>query len=134
MAQATPGSNYNVQQGDTLPKLAQQAYGDDSLWHEIYIANSLVIGNDPNVLAQGTTLFIPHNLLVPQLCTITSASGLNVRAAPTTHSALIAKYPPGTVLNFVQIVNGENINGNPLWGRSRQGHYFWLGGTSRPNG
>ena len=71
---------------------------------------------------------------ITQICTITSASGLNVRAAPTTNSAIIANYPPGTALNFVEVVNGENIDGNPLWGRSRQGHYFWMGGTDRPNG
>ena len=71
---------------------------------------------------------------IPQICTITSPGGLNVRAAPTTQSAIIARYPPGTDLNFVEVVNGENVDGNPLWGHSRQGHYFWLGGTSRPNG
>ncbi len=72
--------------------------------------------------------------LVPQLCTITSDGGLNVRAEPNTQSAIIARYPSGTALNFVEVVNGENVDGNPLWGRSRQGHYFWLGGTDRPNG
>jgi len=71
---------------------------------------------------------------IPQICTIASAGGLNVRAAPTTQSAIIARYPPGTDLNFVEVVNGENVDGNPFWGRSRQGHYFWMGGTSRPNG
>ncbi len=71
---------------------------------------------------------------IPQICTITYAGGLNVRAAPTTQSAIIARYPLGTELNFVEVVNGENVDGNPLWGRSRQGHYYWMGGTSRPNG
>lgn len=69
-----------------------------------------------------------------ETCTVTSPDGLNVRTAPTTQSDIIASYPPGNVLNFVDIVNGEVIEGNPLWGRSRQGHYFWMGGTDRPNG
>ena len=32
MAQATPGSNYTVQPGDTLFSIAQQAYGDGNKW------------------------------------------------------------------------------------------------------
>ncbi len=70
----------------------------------------------------------------PQLVTVTSANGLDVRTAPTTMSAIIAHYPRGTVLKFVEIVNGQNLDGNPLWGRSIEGHFFWLGGTDRPNG
>lgn len=70
----------------------------------------------------------------PKTCKVKVASGLNVRAAPTTHSALVAYYLPGTVLNLVQVVKGENIGGNSHWGLSKQGHYFWLGGTDCPNG
>ncbi len=134
MAQARPGSKYTVQQGDTLSSIAQEAYGDNSQWQEIYTANTLVIGNDPHVLSAGKELYIPHNWLVPQICTVTSAEGLRVRAAPSTNSVIIASYPQGTALNFVAIVNGEDVEGNPLWGRSSQGHYFWLGATDRPNG
>ncbi len=75
-----------------------------------------------------------HSPLSPQICTVTSDGGVNVRAAPTTQSAIIARYPKGTDLNFVNVVNGESVNGNPLWGHSQQGHYFWLGATNRPNG
>ena len=48
--------------------------------------------------------------------------------------ARIHRDPLGTVLNFVQVVIGENVAGNPRWGHSQQGHYFWLGGTDHPNG
>ena len=30
-----PGTNYTVQQGDTLSGIAQQAYGDGNLWPKI---------------------------------------------------------------------------------------------------
>ncbi len=59
MAQATPGSNYTVQQGDTLSAIAQQAYGDSNQWQLIYNANLKVIGADPNLLRPGEELFIP---------------------------------------------------------------------------
>src|SRR5205807_3281936 len=32
----TPGSNYTVQQGDTLSGIAQKAYGDGNQWQRIY--------------------------------------------------------------------------------------------------
>ena len=55
-----PGTNYTVQQGDTLSAIAQQAYGDANLWPKIYEANKQVIGPDPNVIHPGQVLDIPH--------------------------------------------------------------------------
>ena len=141
MAQATPGSNYTVQPGDTLFSIAQQAYGDGNQWPVIYNANKQVIGSDPNVIRSGEVLFIPKLTPPPpppppqpKTCKVTAPQGLNIRAQPTSQSALIASYPIGTVLNFIEVVNGENVNGNHLWGHSQQGHYFWMGGTDHPNG
>ncbi|HET9919996.1 MAG TPA: LysM peptidoglycan-binding domain-containing protein [Ktedonobacteraceae bacterium] len=130
----TPGANYTVQSGDTLSSIAQRAYGDANQWQVIYNANRQVIGNDPNLIRAGMVLFIPKVTVQPKTCKVTIASGLNVRSAPSSQSALIATYPVGTTLNFVDVVNGENVNGNPRWGHSQQGHYFWLGGTDHPNG
>jgi len=148
MAQVIPGSKYTVQQGDTLSSIAQKVYGDNNRWHEIYIANTQVIGNNPNFLSPGIALYIPqiqqiqqdlqshdlqshdlqpHNL---RTCTVTAPDGLNIRVAPTIQSAIVAWYPVGTVLNCAEVVDGEDIQGNPLWGRSWQWHYYWLGGTN----
>jgi phage tail protein X len=139
MTQATSGSKYTVQQGDTLSSIAQKVYGDSSQWHEIYIANTQVIGNNPNVLSAGKALYIPKiaqssQSLALHTCTVMATDGLNVRAAPTPNSALIARYPCGTVLNYIEVVVGEFMDGNPLWGHSVQGHYFWMGGTDHPEG
>jgi LysM domain len=135
MAQALPGSNYTVQPGDSLFSIAQQAYGDGNQWPKIYDANKQVIGNDPNLIRPGEVLYIPPvTPPQPKTCKVTASSGLNVRAAPTSQSALIASYPPGTVLNYIEVVIGENVAGNPRWGHSEQGHYFWMGGTDHPNG
>jgi LysM domain len=140
MAQVIPGSKYTVQGGDTFPSIAQKVYGDSNQWHEIYIANTQVVGNKPNAPSAGTELYVPHiqkSALLSQdlqTCTITSAGGLNIRAAPTVQSAIMAWYPPGTTLNFVEIVEGEVVEGNPFWGRSLQWHYYWMGGTDHPNG
>lgn len=45
---------YIVEDGDTLPKIAQKFYGDRNKWQEIYDSNLDVV-----VLSRGTTLFIP---------------------------------------------------------------------------
>jgi LysM repeat protein len=130
----TPNSYYTVQQGDTLSSIAQQAYGNANQWQAIYDANRQVIGNNPDHIFPGQVLFIPSIAPSLKTCTVTAPNGLNVRAAPTSQSTLIASYSPGTVLNFFEVVNGENVGGNPRWGHSVQGHYFWLGGTDHPNG
>jgi len=66
-------------------------------------------------------------------CTVT-VDQLHIRAQPRSQSELIVTYPRNSVLNFVEVVSGENVDGNPHWGHSQQGHYFWLGGTDHPNG
>jgi hypothetical protein len=79
----------------------------------------------------GATTFIDK---IVKYATVTIPTGLEIRAEPTSKSARIGTYPPGLVLSFVEVVNGENVGGNPLWGRIKQGQYVWLGGTDRPNG
>jgi LysM repeat protein len=130
-----PGSIYTVQSGDTLSGIALAAYGDGSeaSWRRIYNANRFVIGDDPNRIFPGQVLYIPVLNPVKTLCTVTVDS-LNIRTEPTSQSTLVNSFPRGTVLNFVEIVGGENVEGNPRWGHSEQGHFFWLGGTDHPEG
>ncbi len=45
---------YTVEDGDTLPKIAEKFYGDRHRWQQIYDSNTEVI-----VLLRGITLFIP---------------------------------------------------------------------------
>ena len=132
---AKPGSDYTVQLGDTLTGIALQAYGNGNDWQIIYNANVQVIGPDPNLIRPGEVLYIP-TLTPPQVkkCVVTAAEGINIRTAPTAQSEIVASYPSGTVLNFVEVVAGENVGGNRLWGHSEQGHYFWMGATDHPNG
>lgn len=139
MSQPTGDSLYTVQQGDTLSSIAVRAYGNESLWEYIYLANATVIGSNPNLLSVGMVLYIPaypphvRDYPTVQTCTVTAAS-LNIRAVPTTKAAIIANYPQGTTLNFIAVVDGESFDGNHYWGRSQQGHFYWMGGTSRPQG
>jgi hypothetical protein len=63
-----------------------------------------------------------------------TVDALNVRTQPNSQSTLVATYPRGTTLNYYEVVDGEKVDGNPRWGHSVQGHYFWLGGTDHPNG
>src|SRR5437764_5814412 len=136
MAQATPGSNYTVQQGDTLSGIAQKAYGDGNQWQRIYDYphNKQVIGPDPNHIHPGEVLYIPPITQTNKNCTVTSPIGLNARASATSQSAKVNSFSPGTVLTFFEVAIGENVQGNPRWGHSNQGYYFWLGGTDHPNG
>ncbi len=53
------GGTYRVQPGDTLGSIAQKAYGDISRWIDIYNANSVLIGPDPNSLPAGVNLELP---------------------------------------------------------------------------
>ena len=50
---------YDVQSGDTMGSIADQFYGDKTLWRPIYDANKEVIGSDPDKLKIGMKLKIP---------------------------------------------------------------------------
>jgi hypothetical protein len=67
-------------------------------------------------------------LLTMQFCRVTLDS-LNIRTTPNTELPPVTSFPRDTVLNFIEVVEGEMINGIPYWGHSAQGHYFWMGGT-----
>jgi nucleoid-associated protein YgaU len=56
---AAGGESYEIQAGDTLGTIAQQFYGDSTLWRPIYDANKDTIGSDPDKLKLGTKLTIP---------------------------------------------------------------------------
>ena len=133
MAQGTPAI-YHVQPGDTLSGIAQRFYGDGNKYHQIYdYCNRQVIGPDPNLIRPGEVLYIPAIAPVVKTCTVT-VPDLRARSAPNTQPPILHDFPQGTVLTFFEVVNGQNVDGNPLWGHSDQGYYFWLGGTDHPNG
>jgi nucleoid-associated protein YgaU len=56
---AAAAQAYTVQNGDTLPSVAAQFYGDANEWTAIYDANRAAIGDDPNLIQVGTQLTIP---------------------------------------------------------------------------
>ena len=53
--------------------------------------------------------------------TIVSGTALNVRAAPTTHSAVVDRLSPGSQDRVQCMVMGQSVNGNPYW--------YWLVGA-----
>jgi Tfp pilus assembly protein FimV len=134
---AQPGSNYTVRDGDTLSSIALSAYGNGNQWHEIYIANTQVIGNNPSVLTPGAVLYIPQIQQNPQglephvlrTCSVTAPEGVNMRTRPSTQSRIAKTDPYGSVINYIYTVFGESISGNPRWGYAVEGYYFWTGAT-----
>lgn len=51
------GNEYVIQSGDSLASIAQEVYGDPTLWRQIAQANDL---NEPYALTVGDTLDIPE--------------------------------------------------------------------------
>ncbi|MCU0568846.1 MAG: LysM peptidoglycan-binding domain-containing protein [Oculatellaceae cyanobacterium Prado106] len=57
--QNQPGTiPYTVQDGDSLPAIAQRFYNNPCLWREIYDANRAIIGKDPAHLLPGTQIVL----------------------------------------------------------------------------
>lgn len=50
---------YVTQAGDNLSTIAEQFYGDASLWKKIYEANKQTIGQNPDLIQVGSKLTIP---------------------------------------------------------------------------
>lgn len=67
------------------------------------------------------------------LCIVVTPGGLRIRTQPNTGSEIVWKAPPGTTLNYFEVVQGEFIEGNPEWGHSVEDHYYWMGGTQPKN-
>jgi nucleoid-associated protein YgaU len=54
-----PEQTYTVEAGDTLAKIAQKYYGDETLWRMLYDANRGLIGDNPDNIKVGTQIKIP---------------------------------------------------------------------------
>jgi hypothetical protein len=49
---------HKVQPGETLSAIAQKAYGDGNTWKRIYESNRTAIGNNPDRIRSGQTLYL----------------------------------------------------------------------------
>ena len=58
-ARPKAGAKYQVRSGDSLTRIAQEAYGSAKYWELIYTANRSVIGSNPADLSVGMSLVIP---------------------------------------------------------------------------
>ncbi|MET7733996.1 SH3 domain-containing protein [Streptomyces sp. NPDC005402] len=47
--------------------------------------------------------------------TVVSRTAVDVRAAPTTHSAVVHRLAPGSRDRIACMVRGQSVNGNPYW-------------------
>ncbi|MFC9237110.1 hypothetical protein ACFTZK_11720 [Streptomyces decoyicus] len=56
---------------------------------------------------------------------VVAEEGLVLRAGPSTHYRAIGSEEYGTVVGIVCRVNGENIEGNPVWYKLGDASYAW---------
>lgn len=81
----------------------------------------------------------------PKTVTVTAHPFLWLRTGPGTsfphatgtdgNGNPIQSVPPGAVVQYVEVVQGEPVIGNSTWLKSVHGNYFWAGGTNyRPAG
>lgn len=49
-----------IKPGDTLSRIAKEAYGDPLKWKDIYNANKNSIGSNPNIIRAGQRIYIPN--------------------------------------------------------------------------
>jgi len=75
----------------------------------------------------------PQVFPIMKFCTV-MVDSLHIRTTPNSMSPIVASYSQGSVLNFTEVVAGEPVQGNPYWGHTVQNHYYWMGGTDRPQG
>jgi hypothetical protein len=70
--------------------------------------------------------------------TVVSRTALSVRSAPTTHSAVVDRLPPGSRVRVTCVVHGQHVNGDPHWYRLAGAHgwvsaaFVDTGGRSAP--
>jgi N-acetylmuramoyl-L-alanine amidase len=61
---------------------------------------------------------------------VTVTVKLNLRNAPSTRAAVVQVLPPGTVIQYKEVIpNGDPVNNNSLWYKDTNGNYFWSGGV-----
>src|SRR6185369_686184 len=99
--------NYTIQSGDTLWDIAQRQLGDGTRWHELYQANSDVIGGNQDLIHPGTNLKMPSSADI--------ASGGKYVVQPGDNLWNIAKHNLGDGSSWHQIYNANQsvIGDNP---------------------
>jgi len=94
-AQATCGETYEVRAGDTLSRIASEAFSDSSRWIDIYDTpgNARTIGSNPNLLKIGMTLSMPP-------CPGVVAGPVEIPESTT------EKDPSGGFVKLIELVTG----------------------------
>jgi nucleoid-associated protein YgaU len=103
------GIHYTVQTGDTLSKIAQDAYGNSNEWQTIYNAhdkaNKDIIGRNPNQIVPGQVIYIP---------VLTSHQPYTVQSGDSLSKIAQNVYGDGNRWQEIYAVNrevvGENAN------------------------
>lgn len=111
--------SYTVRAGDTLTSIAQFAYGNASLWGEIYKANRGVIGANPSVIIPGQQLTIPSLQLSQGIQTNTpynppqNGSYYQVQSGDTLSAIAQRAYGNAALWYIIYNANQGVIGGNP---------------------
>ena len=105
------GATYTVQGGDSLSKIAAEAYDDASAYQIIYSANADTVGSNPGVISVGMRLDIPclDNTVASTAAPITQEVGVERLPFPDDREIRVAQ---GT--NWAPFANEEQAQGGMI--------------------
>ncbi|MBX2805279.1 MAG: transporter substrate-binding domain-containing protein [Hyphomicrobiales bacterium] len=97
-ASQTCGTDYVIQEGETLAGIAQQVYGDRSQWSLIFYANQDRLGSNMTLLVPGQAIRIP--------CT-GSVQGPGIDESAPASSSAPAKFVLSNMISHIEFLTAE---------------------------
>ena len=119
-----------VSQGQVIGKSGASGYGND-WYYGPHVHQTLWNGHAYSFCSTCTidfALYVGPTQVAPNQ-RVVGPNGANGRSDPSTKNPATQFLDPGTVGNFDGWINGENVQGQPVWFRgSVSGDWFWAGG------
>ena len=110
---AQKSTNYTVEEGDSLSKIAEKVYGQQDLWPTLAQVNKIT---NPNLIYKGSMLEVPSKDKIGELKTQMTQTTYNVNSGDTLFTIAEKMYGDGS--RWLLIAQANNLgrlpNGNPL--------------------
>lgn len=118
------GQFYQVKRGDSLSSLARVLYGDPLAYSQIFDANVAALGGNPDILREGTSLFLPCAAKPAAL----PVSDWNPHLTPEELAALLGARD----LQIVDLRAGKAVQGGTVKGAISMPYGSWRGPKENP--